>query len=70
MKKIIKIIENNDLSNRQIALRAGVDTSVIYNIVNGKKKHIQFDTACKLADALEVSLDELREDSMDGKKNM
>ncbi|WP_423189444.1 helix-turn-helix domain-containing protein [Alkalibacterium sp. f15] len=62
MKKIIKLIKENESTNRQIALRAGIATPVIYNIVNGQKKDINFTTACKLADALEVSLDELREE--------
>lgn len=70
MKKIKQLIQNNHLTKRQIAIRAGIDTSVIYNVVNGKKKTIEFDTACKLADALEVSLDDLREDRFDGKESM
>lgn len=62
MEKLISKIKNSEMTNRQIALRAGVDTSVIYNIVNNKKKDINFSTACKLADVLEISLDDLREE--------
>lgn len=69
MDKLILIIQKNSMSNRQIALRAGIDTSVIYNIVNGKKKDINFSTACKLADALEVSLDELRDEDSEKETN-
>lgn len=69
MKKMIKLIKENPSTNRQIALKAGVDTSVIYNIVNGKKKDINLSTACKLADALDVSLDELRDKNSNKKTN-
>lgn len=62
MRKIIRLIKENGLTNRQIALRAGLSSPIIYNIVNGKKKDINFTTACKLADALEVSLEDFRED--------
>lgn len=62
MEKIIEKIQTSEMTNRQIALKAQLDTSVIYNIVNRKKKDITFSTACKLADALDVSLDELREE--------
>lgn len=63
MEKLINLIQTTDMTNRQIALKASIDTSVIYNIVNRKKKDITFSTACKLADALEVSLDDLREET-------
>lgn len=60
MEKLIKSIQKNKMTKRQIALEAGIDTSIIYNIVNGKKKDITFSTACKLADALGVKVDDLR----------
>lgn len=61
MNKLREYIKKSSMTNRQIALKAGIDTSVIYNIVNNKKKDINFSTACKIADVLEVSLDEFRE---------
>ena len=57
-------------NQNQLAKKAGVNNTVISALKNGKIKKPSFDLACKLADALEVSLDDLREDRSDGKKNM
>ncbi|OJF91404.1 hypothetical protein [Alkalibacterium sp. 20] len=64
-KKIIMLIKENKLTNRQIVVKVGIVTLVIYKIVNGKKKDINFSIACKSADALGISLDVLREEKLD-----
>lgn len=44
----------------KLAKKAGVGTNVITYLKNGRIKKPSFELMCKIADALEVSLDELR----------
>lgn len=59
--KVKKLMEERDLNQNQLAKKAGVYNTVISALKNGKIKKPSFELACKLADALEVSLDEFRE---------
>jgi len=61
-KNVYKIMKEKKLNQNQLAKKAGVNNTVVSALKNGKIKKPSFDLACKLADALEVSLDELREE--------
>jgi transcriptional regulator with XRE-family HTH domain len=52
----------NDLgmTQRQFAERVGVNESFVSLVVNKQRFGVSFSTACKMADALNCSLDELR----------
>ena len=69
-KNVYKTMKSKDMNQNQLANKAGVNNTVISALRNGKIKKPSFDLACKLADALEVSLDDLREDRFDGKESM
>ena len=44
----------------KLCLKAGIGPAGIYRLRDGEVKDLYFDTVKKIADALEVSLDELR----------
>lgn len=59
-----------EISQSELARRAGVNRSVISSLKKGQINKPSFDLACKLADALEISLDDLREDGPNGKESV
>ncbi|GEK88916.1 Helix-turn-helix [Alkalibacterium putridalgicola] len=61
-KNVYKLMKEKEWNQNQLAKKAGVNNTVISALKNGKIKKPSFDLACKLADALEVSLDDLRKD--------
>lgn len=62
ISKIVKLINNDTRSLYQLAKDADVDYALLHRLVNGKvKKNIWLDTAFKLADALNVDVNEFRE---------
>lgn len=54
------------ISQSELARRAGVNRSVISSLKKGQINKPSYSLACKLADALEISLDDLREDGPNG----
>lgn len=58
--KINKHIEKQDINQNELARRAGVNNTVISALKLGKIKKPSFELIVKIADALEVSLDEFR----------
>lgn len=52
--------EEKNLSRYQLAKKAGLRDSTLQNIENSDDPNPTFKTMCKIADALEISLDELR----------
>lgn len=54
-------MEEKNISQSELAKRANINKTVVSALKHGKIKRPSFDLACKIADALEVSLDELRE---------
>lgn len=61
MFNIKKIIRESGMTANQIAKKAGIQHTIIYKLVNGDIKDIYLSTAIKIADVLEISLDEFRE---------
>lgn len=63
-KEVEKILIEKGITQYELAKRMEVGSGVISDLKHGRIKKPSFELACKIADALEVSLDELR-----GEKN-
>lgn len=59
-KTIEKELTNQDKSLYWLAIRTDKDKSFFYRLKYRKAKTINLDTAIKIADALNISLDEFR----------
>lgn len=65
---IQKHLNEQGLNPTQLARKAGyVNTNIIYQIKNNPRKDPQLSTMIKIADALDISLDEFREKRCDKK---
>ncbi|WP_193063405.1 helix-turn-helix domain-containing protein [Oceanobacillus oncorhynchi] len=60
--KIEEIMKEKGLTQYKLAKRAGVGTNTITYLKSGKINKPSFELMCKIADALEISLDELRKE--------
>lgn len=58
--RLKEVRENRGLSRYQLAKLSGVNDSTLQMIENNENPNPTFKIMCKIADALEVSLDELR----------
>lgn len=58
-----KMVEQ-EINQSELAKRANVNNTVISALKLGKIDKPSFELVCKIADALEISLDELRGDGM------
>lgn len=58
--EIQKILEKKNMSIYKLAKLTGIPDTSLHNYKNGSQ--MPFNNACKIADALHVSLDELRGD--------
>ena len=58
-KNIERILAEKKISIYRLALNAGLDPAMLYRLRDGKVKDLHFETAKKIAKALDVSLDEL-----------
>lgn len=61
MKQIIRLINNSKKTRYQISKETNIPQSTLSRIIHGKQKNIELDTAFKLADALEIDINEFRE---------
>lgn len=59
-EEISKLLIEKNMNQELLAKRAGVRSGIISDLKMGRIKKPSFELACKLADALEISLDELR----------
>lgn len=59
--KVEKFLNEKNMSQYQLSKKMNVSSGVITDLKKGRIKKPSFELACKLADALEVSLDDLRE---------
>ena len=59
-EKIYQKIQEKNWTIYKLCLKAGVGTAGIYRLRDGEVKDLYFDTVKKIADALEVSMDEFR----------
>lgn len=58
--KIEKLLKERKMNQSQLARKADVNKTVVSALKNGKINKPSFELMCKIADALEVSLDDLR----------
>ena len=63
--KLQHIVYNSNKSLNQLGKEIGVSHTTLTRIVNGDQKDMKFSTACNLADALGVDINEFREDEED-----
>ena len=59
-EQLYKIMQERNLNGSQLSKMAGINRSFFSDLKTGKVKHLSWPNMCKIADALEVSLDELR----------
>ena len=59
-KKISAILKQRNLSWCWLYQHTDIGKTTIYDIRNDTNKHVEFETMEKIADALDVSLDEFR----------
>lgn len=59
-EKISEKLSERNWTVYKLCLEAGVGTAGIYRLRDGEVKDLYFDTVKKIADALEISIDELR----------
>ena len=59
-EKISEKLSERNWTVYKLCLKAGIGPAGIYRLRDGEVKDLYFDTVKKIADALEVSIDELR----------
>lgn len=62
-KKYKQLLKERGMSQRELARRTGIHPNTLSNIKQGR---ISFANMIKVADALEISLDEFREEKQHG----
>ena len=60
LEKISKKLSEKNWTIYKLCLKAGIGPSGIYRLRDGEVKDLYFDTVKKIADALEISIDDLR----------
>ncbi len=55
-----KILTEKNITQYELAKRMDVSTGTITELKMGRIKKTSFELACKIADALDINLDELR----------
>lgn len=58
--EIEKIMNYQELTQRQLALKMNVSPGILTELKKGRIKKPSFELMCKFADALNVSLDDFR----------
>lgn len=58
--KVEKLMKDRGLNQSKLSKKMNVSSSVIAELKRGNIKKPSFELMCKIADALEVSLDEFR----------
>ncbi|ADH03073.1 gp51 [Brochothrix phage NF5] len=58
--KIEKILIEKGMSQATLAKKAGIRSGDVTDLKKGRIKKPSFDLVCKLADALEITLEDLR----------
>ncbi|MDN6409282.1 MAG: helix-turn-helix domain-containing protein [Tetragenococcus halophilus] len=61
-EKIEEELQEKNWSIYKLTKEAGLKESYLYNVKSGQNQSISFKAVCKIADALEISLDEFREE--------
>ncbi|WP_430606447.1 hypothetical protein IGJ55_002121 [Enterococcus sp. AZ170] len=61
-ESVEKIITEKNITQYELSKKMKVSVSVITELKKGRIKKPSFELACKIADALEISLDQLRKE--------
>ena len=59
-EQLNRIMQERNLNGYQLSKMSGVNRSFFSDLKSGKVKYLSWPNICKIADALEISLDELR----------
>ncbi|NHI70083.1 helix-turn-helix domain-containing protein [Lactococcus garvieae] len=59
--KIEKILKEKNMTTYRLAQLSGINKATLAHIKSGKVKKPLFETVCKIADALEIDINEFRE---------
>ena len=59
-KKIEVLLAEKKMTKYELAKKAGLNQNSLIDLKKGRKKSLKFDDVVKIADVLEVSLDEFR----------
>lgn len=59
-EQLNKIMQERNLNGSQLSKMAGVNRSFFSDLNSGKVKYLSWQNMCKIADALDISLDEFR----------
>ena len=62
-KKIEILLAERKMTKYELAKKAGLNQNSLIDLKKGWKKSLKFDDVVKIADALDVSLDEFRKDN-------
>lgn len=58
--KIEKLLKERNMSTYRLAQLSGINKATLAHIKSGKVKKPLFETVCKIADALDVDINEFR----------
>ena len=61
-EKIECQLQKKEWSIYRLTKKAHLSENLLYELKSGRTKDLQFKSVCKIADALDISLDELREE--------
>lgn len=59
-KNINDLLIKNNMTSYELAKKTGLTTNTIYQLAKGTSKDVKLSTLIKIADALDISLDEFR----------
>ena len=59
-EQLNRIMQGRNLNGYQLSKMSGVNRSFFSDLKSGKVKYLSWPNICKIADALEISLDEFR----------
>ena len=59
--KIEKLLKDKNMTTYRLAKLSGINKATLAHIKSGKVKKSLFETVCKIADALDVDINEFRE---------
>ena len=63
-EKIAALLAERNMTKYELAKKAGLNQNSLIDLKKGRKKSLKFDDVVKIADALDVSLDEFRNDNI------
>ncbi|MGB3161582.1 MAG: helix-turn-helix transcriptional regulator [Carnobacterium sp.] len=59
---INKHLIKNDVTIYELTKKANIAQNTLYELKSGRVNDLRFSTVCKIADALNISLDEIRKE--------